>query len=214
MKVKVENISESLQEEDLKKEFGSIAQCKVDFHVNSSKGHWAFVEYPDILQVNEAIKKYHGKDLGGKKLKVALSDQVISLATQAKRERSRSPLRQVITFSKPKAAPDVIQLPGSKVSLPMKQTVEPSQEVKAPNEVTQEEPKQEEPKQETKQEEPKQEETKQEEPTEVTIEAEDGSKFAVTEDPNKVQCLVCEKTVTRKGIKTHINSKAHKNSSK
>lgn len=200
MKVKVENISESLGEEDLKKEFSSIAQCKVDFHVNSSKGHWAFVEYPDILQVNEAIKKYHGKDLGGKKLKVALSDHVISLATQAKRERSRSPLRQVITFSKPKAAPDVIQLPGSKVSLPMKQTVEPSQEVKAPNEVTQEEP--------------KQEETKQEEPTEVTIEAEDGSKFAVTEDPNKVQCLVCEKTVTRKGIKTHINSKAHKNSSK
>ena len=39
----------------------------------------------------------------------------------------------------------------------------------------------------------------------------EGSKFLKTADDNKLHCIACDKEITKKGLKAHVISKAHKN---
>lgn len=74
MKLYIGNIPYATSEEELKElfsEFSSIISCKIimDFDSGRSKG-FGFIEFESDDEANQAIEKFNGYDLNGKKLVV------------------------------------------------------------------------------------------------------------------------------------------------
>ncbi|CAG9332195.1 unnamed protein product [Blepharisma stoltei] len=58
------------------------------------------------------------------------------------------------------------------------------------------------------------EEIKHDNEDDVMVVADDGSKLLKTDDPAKLHCISCDKTIAKKSLKNHIGTKAHKESIK
>lgn len=252
MKVKVENLVNNITAEMLRNEFRRIGPCKVDLHPQDQSS-WATLDFPDIVQVQKAIKEFNGKEIQGKNIRLSIFEELISLnpSRVRPRSRSRSPQNQqqiripttkssivtgiaVIPWAKTAVRAEEIKLNevpttvvtnnASKASqAPLNTAPKASEEAKSPEKASQPVKKQEETKKEAKQisevkESPQIVETaksslKTQETAgddDLMIEAEDGSKFLKSEDPSKLHCISCDKTIAKKSLKQHIGTKAHK----
>lgn len=76
MSLFVGNISRSIRAEDLEEEFDKIGPCTVNFKVNCFshvQGSFAFIEFKEEKDAEDAITELNNKNLGGSKIAIEWS---------------------------------------------------------------------------------------------------------------------------------------------
>lgn len=78
MSLFVGNISRSVRARDLEEEFGKFGRCDINHKVCSptdwySKGSYAFVEFKDEKEAEDALHELKGKNMGGLEIAVEWS---------------------------------------------------------------------------------------------------------------------------------------------
>ncbi len=87
MSIFIGNVSRTITETDLQKAFGEYGSCKINF-----KGTYAFAEFENEKEAEEALTNLKGKNLGGRTINLEWSKKSKNFDSTKKR-RSRSPRR-------------------------------------------------------------------------------------------------------------------------
>ena len=98
MSLFVGNISRNARAEDIEKEFKSFGPCRLKF-----KGSYAFIEYEDERDGEQAIRSIQNKSIAGRELNIEWSKnsgRYDPSKSRKKRGRSRSPRRRDIKDEK------------------------------------------------------------------------------------------------------------------
>jgi RNA recognition motif-containing protein len=88
MSIFIGNVSRTLTETDLQKAFGEYGTCKINY-----KGTFAFAEYENEKDAEDALNGLKGKNLGGRTLNLEWSKKSKNYDSSKVRRRSRSPRR-------------------------------------------------------------------------------------------------------------------------
>ena len=92
MSLFVGNISRNARAEDIEKEFKNFGPCRLKF-----KGSYAFIEYEEERDAEEAIRSIHNKSIGGRELNIEWSKnsgRFDPSNSKRRKGRSKSPRRR------------------------------------------------------------------------------------------------------------------------
>jgi hypothetical protein len=235
MSLFVGNISRNISLKDLEDEFNKFGACKINHRVSATQGGYAFIEFVDDRDGEEAMLQLHGRNMGGLALNIEWSKRSPRFNIKESRVANKANKDRCYNCGKPghisrdcKEGPECYDC-GSfgHIARDCPKGIESTRKRsprRSPRRTSSERsysieksclPAEFFPLDFVEREEKTEEKGEEKGEEEVEMEMEDGSKFVLVtgsdgDESAVYRCVACEKSLQKSSMKRHIATKTHK----